>query len=71
MAKKLIARGFGARYGKKARGKYAEIDSLQKRKQKCPFCKSTAKRLSKGIFQCKKCKKNLHLELSMLNKFIN
>lgn len=57
MKKKLIAKGFGARYGKRARIKYAEIDSVQRKKQKCPFCKSTAKRLSKGIWQCKKCNK--------------
>ena len=48
MPKKITARGFGARYGKSVRQKYAKIESKQRKKQKCPFCKKTAKRLSKG-----------------------
>lgn len=55
--KKITARGFGARYGKKARAKYGEVEALQRKKQKCPFCNSTAKRIGKGIWKCKKCKK--------------
>lgn len=57
MSKKITSKGFGARYGKTVREKYAEIESRQRKKQKCPFCKKTAKRLSKGIWQCKSCKK--------------
>lgn len=57
MAKKITARGFGARYGKRSRDKYAEIESLERRKQRCPFCKSISKRVAKGIWQCKKCGK--------------
>ncbi len=57
MAKKITSRGFGVRYGKTVREKYAEIESKQRKKQKCPFCKKTAKRLSKGIWKCQKCGK--------------
>lgn len=57
MSKKITSKGFGARYGKTVREKYAEIEIKQRKKQKCPFCKKTAKRLSKGIWQCKSCKK--------------
>lgn len=57
MSTKTTAKGFGARYGKTVREKYAEIESKQRKKQVCPFCKKTAKRLSKGIWQCKKCGK--------------
>ena len=56
--KKVKAAGrFGARYGKRVRTKIAEIESVQRKKQECTFCQGTAKRLSKGIWECKKCKK--------------
>jgi large subunit ribosomal protein L37Ae len=48
---------FGARYGRRVRTKIAEIESIQRKKQKCLFCRGVAKRLSKGIWQCKKCRK--------------
>jgi len=55
-AKKVKAAGrFGARYGRRVRVKIAELESLQRKKQKCIFCNGVAKRLSKGIWQCKKC----------------
>ena len=54
--KKVKAAGrFGARYGRRVRVKIAELESLQRKKQKCIFCNGVAKRLSKGIWQCKKC----------------
>ena len=56
--KKVKAAGrFGARYGRRVRTKIADIESNQRVKQDCTFCDGTAKRLSKGIWQCKKCKK--------------
>ena len=56
--KKVGAAGrFGARYGRSVRHKIAEIESVQRKKQICLFCNGVAKRLSKGIWQCKKCKK--------------
>ena len=49
---------FGARYGKKIRTKLVKVEEKQRKKQKCPFCeKLGVKRVSKGIWQCNKCKK--------------
>ncbi len=49
---------FGARYGKTVRNKLVKVEVRQRKKQKCPFCeKLGAKRLSKGIWECSKCKK--------------
>ncbi len=57
--KKAKASGrFGVRYGKKVRSKLVSVESLQRKKQKCPFCeKLGVKRLSKGVWKCKKCDK--------------
>lgn len=56
--KKVKASGkFGVRYGRRARTKITEIESVQRKKQECIFCNGIAKRLSKGIWQCKKCNK--------------
>ncbi len=62
MASKLKKAGsagrFGAKYGKRIRTSLVKIESKQRLKQKCPFCeKSGVKRLSKGIWECSKCKK--------------
>jgi len=49
---------FGARYGKRVRVKLVNVESKQRKKQTCPFCKKLgAKRLAKGIWQCSKCNK--------------
>ena len=58
MGKKTKSAGrFGARYGKTIRTKIIAVEKKQRAKQQCPFCKKlTAKRLSMGIFHCKKCK---------------
>ena len=48
---------YGARYGKRVKKKIADIESRQRKKQRCPFCGGIVKRLSKGIWKCKKCKK--------------
>jgi len=57
MTKKIGTAGrFGARYGKTVREKVAKIEAKQRKKQTCPYCqKQTAKRVSMGIFSCKKC----------------
>jgi large subunit ribosomal protein L37Ae len=45
-------------YGKSVRGRITEIEGRQRKKQKCPYCGKVAlKRLSKGIWTCKKCGK--------------
>ena len=46
---------FGTRYGRSVRAKITEIESRQRKKQNCIFCKGIAKRSSKGIWECKKC----------------
>ena len=56
--KKVKAAGrFGVRYGRKVRLRTADVESKQRKKQECIFCNGTAKRLSKGIWLCNKCKK--------------
>jgi len=67
--KKVKAAGrFGARYGRSVRTKIATIESIQRKKQKCIFCTGVAKRLSKGIWKCKKCGKKFAGPTFMLNK---
>lgn len=49
---------FGARYGKKVRNMLVQVESKQKKRQKCPFCKRLGvKRLASGIWKCPKCNK--------------
>jgi len=49
---------FGARYGKRVRARLVAVEIKQRVKQKCLFCgKTGVKRLSKGLWQCKKCNK--------------
>lgn len=48
---------FGVRYGRRIKRKVAEAEQSYKTKQKCPYCSAMgAKRLSKGIWACRKCK---------------
>jgi large subunit ribosomal protein L37Ae len=48
---------YGIRYGVSVRRRIATIESKQKQKQLCIFCKGRAKRISKGIWLCKRCGK--------------
>ncbi len=49
---------FGARYGKRVRDRLVQVESKQRKKQKCPFCKKLGvKRLASGIWHCSKCNK--------------
>jgi large subunit ribosomal protein L37Ae len=60
MAKTKLAKSagrFGIRYGVSLRRRIADIESKQRKKQKCIFCKGRAKRISKGIWLCRKCGK--------------
>lgn len=67
--RKVKAAGrYGARYGRAVRVKIAEIESSQRKKQKCIFCNGTAKRLSKGIWLCKKCGKKFASHAYYLTK---
>ena len=55
--KKIGSAGrFGARYGSKIRKAVANVEKEQDKKEKCPVCNiGTMKRLSKGVYVCKKC----------------
>ena len=47
---------FGARYGRKPKHKLAQIEALQKAVYTCPSCdQKKVKRISSGIWQCRKC----------------
>ena len=57
--KKIKAAGrYGAGYGTRIRKRLNEIESLQRKKQPCPYCtKQTVKRVATGIWHCQKCGK--------------
>ncbi|MBN1502219.1 50S ribosomal protein L37ae [Candidatus Woesearchaeota archaeon] len=47
---------FGARYGRTTRLRYGEIEQLQRKLHRCPYCHNVkVKRISVGIWHCKKC----------------
>ncbi|MEK6917047.1 MAG: 50S ribosomal protein L37ae [Nanoarchaeota archaeon] len=47
---------FGSRYGRTTRLKYGAIEREQRALHKCPYCNQIkVKRLSTGIWHCKKC----------------
>jgi large subunit ribosomal protein L37Ae len=49
---------FGAKHGRAVRAKLVKVESKQRQKQRCPFCKKPGvKRLANGIWKCKKCDK--------------
>ena len=50
-------RRFGARYGATIKRRLAKVESGQKKLHKCPYCNAIkVKRVSLGIWRCKKCK---------------
>lgn len=57
--KKVKAAGrFGAGYGTNVRKMLNSVESIQRKKQVCPFCnKPGVKRSSMGIWTCGKCGK--------------
>lgn len=59
--KKVKSAGrFGSRYGKKIRDNISEVESKSRAKYECPSCLSQSlKRISKGVWYCKKCKKKV------------
>lgn len=63
MAKTMKVRSagrFGSRCGKKIRDNIAEVESKSRAKYECPYCLSqTLKRVSKGVWYCKKCNKKI------------
>lgn len=60
---------FGARYGKRIRANLVAVEQKQRIKQACPFCeKKGVKRLSKGVWHCRKCGKKFASGVFYLNK---
>ena len=52
---KAIGR-YGTRYGRRNRDKVAKLEVEQRKKHKCPKCAyDSVKRISVGIWQCRKC----------------
>ncbi|HLD88722.1 MAG TPA: 50S ribosomal protein L37ae [Candidatus Nanoarchaeia archaeon] len=51
---------FGARYGGSLRAKFGNVEKRQKAFYECPSCKAMrVKRISLGIWQCRKCSTKL------------
>jgi len=60
---------FGARYGKTPKARLVKVETKQRIKQACPFCeKIGVKRVSKGIWDCSKCKKKFASNTFYLEK---
>ena len=55
--KKVGAMGkYGVRYGRKIRQRLLDVEKAKREKKPCPnCCKPALKRISAGIWQCKKC----------------
>ena len=50
-------RRLGSRYGRTVRFKLGKIEAEQRKKHKCPYCNyKKVKRISAGIWHCRKCK---------------
>jgi large subunit ribosomal protein L37Ae len=48
---------YGTRYGTKTKKIIAKMEKKQKERKTCPYCeRKTLKRVSTGIWYCKKCK---------------
>ena len=60
---------FRTGFGKTVKERLREVEDKQKKKQKCPYCKKLAvKKISKGIWKCKACKKKFASRNYYLNK---
>jgi len=68
--KKVKAAGrLGVRYGRSVRSKVTKVEEKQRKKQQCPYCgKVGLKRLSKGIWYCKKCNKKFASDVYYIQK---
>lgn len=49
---------FGSRYGRRIREQTGAIEQDKRKKHECPYCRAQrVKRVSNGVFECRKCKK--------------
>jgi large subunit ribosomal protein L37Ae len=56
MRKRATTARFSARYGRTLRKRMAEIEAKVRKRYTCPNCKAVSvKRLSVGIWHCRKC----------------
>ncbi|MBS3107080.1 50S ribosomal protein L37ae [Candidatus Woesearchaeota archaeon] len=47
---------FGARYGRTVKWNFGKMEAEQRKLHKCPYCNKVAvKRISAGIWECRKC----------------
>lgn len=54
--KMTTTKRFGARYGSGVKHDFDKIEALHRKKYKCPYCHNhKVKRVSAGIWQCRKC----------------
>lgn len=54
--KVTTAKRFGVRYGRTNKEKVSKIEAESRKRHKCPYCNYTSvKRISVGIWGCKKC----------------
>jgi len=54
--KRKTLKGYGSRYGTKVRNRLQTFVELKNKKKQCPYCRAKkVKRLSAGIWNCKKC----------------
>ena len=58
MSRKIGSVGrYGTRYGTKTKKIVDKIEKKQRERKTCPYCeRNTLKRVSAGIWYCKKCK---------------
>ncbi|MFH1212142.1 MAG: 50S ribosomal protein L37ae [Candidatus Woesearchaeota archaeon] len=61
---------FGVRYGRRTRARLLKIEKDQKKTHKCPFCNYVkVKRMSVGIWHCKKCDAKFTSKAYRVDKF--
>jgi len=72
MVKKVAygsVRRFGARYGRRTRLRFGQIESEQRKLHKCPYCLADkVKRQALGIWECQRCKKVFTGKAYTINK---
>ena len=52
----MSTKRFGARYGRRTKKSFGNIEAKQRGKHKCPYCnKEAVKREAVGIWECRKC----------------